>query len=148
MTPSLERCVSRLSKLQREYLVEHACGMHPFHNEPHENATRRSLVERGLIKYEPPTRSLLGIPHGTLLTPDGREVVCSVLAQYADALMLSLKWRDETLISRHLENQLRIALQECSAEWRKHELRELAINPPESKRLGHAYDRPAVSAKP
>jgi hypothetical protein len=139
--------VNKLSKLQREYLIEHCCGLHPFVNEPLENATRRSLIERELIEYEPPIRSKLGIPQGTVLTDDGKEAVCAVLDQCAEALIRGLRSREENLISSHTENELRLALSECSEEWRKHELREQALAPPKAVVAGHAYNRPAVPTK-
>jgi hypothetical protein len=147
MRPSLGMIVNKLSKLQRDYLVDHIDVMRPFLNEPLENATRKSMIERGLIRYEPPTHSLLGVPHGTVFTDDGREAVCEVLEQCAQALIRGLRSRDERLINSHLEDELRGALAECSAEWRRHELREQALAPPKTVTLGHAYNRPTVPTK-
>ncbi len=141
MYPSLERLVLKLSSTQRDFLIEHSCGMRPFVNAPLENKTRRSLVERELISYDPPTRSLLGIPNGTVLTDDGREALCFILGRCADNLTQGL-WAKERLVdSTHFQ-----ALTEACAYWKTHERSPKVLTPP--KITGHAYDRPAVPAKP
>jgi hypothetical protein len=144
MEPSLERLALKLSSSQRDFLIEHSCGMRPFLNAPVENKTRKSLVERELVTYDPPTRSLLGIPNGTVLTDDGREVLCFILGRCADNLTQGL-WSHERVIDMTRETRLFQALAEASEYWKKHE-RNPEIHAPR-KTIGHAYDRPAVPTK-
>lgn len=146
MTPSLEATVLRLSHAQREFLVGHVDeksinGMRPFVNDPIENTTRRSLVVRGLVRFEPKTASRLGVPAGTMLTDDGHQALHAVLGECADALMKAYNSQD-----RFIDRNLYTALADALIEGRKHELRQQAISPPPKQLTGHAYDRPAVPA--
>ena len=88
MLPSEAVTIGKLSKLQREFLESHIDGMRPFRNDPQENSTRRSLIARGLIRYEPKARTLLGKPDGTVLTdPFGRQALAMILAWHIEYLI-------------------------------------------------------------
>jgi hypothetical protein len=144
MRRSLEMIVMKLSYAQREFLISHACGMRPFINEKMENATRKSLVERDLLQYEPPTRSLLGKPNGTLLTHDGREALCFILNRCADNLTSGLAARENVIDPKRTE-QIYRALMEASAHWKEHDPVKPEYAP--SSIIAHAYDRPAIPTK-
>jgi hypothetical protein len=128
MLPSQQAMVNKLSKLQREFLIEHHNGMRPFRNSPIENTTRGSLIARKLITYHPPLRTLIGKPEGTVLTdPLGREAICMVLGAYADALVAVMHNRNALRALFNPDRQLALlkTLTECSAHWR---LKEPADN--------------------
>lgn len=91
MLPSQRDSVNRLSKLQREFLIDHVDGLRPFADQPVENATRAALLWRKLIRYEPPRTNRLGRPNGTVLTDDGREALGFILGCYADSLTRAIK---------------------------------------------------------
>jgi hypothetical protein len=149
MRPSLLAMTVKLSKLQRDLLIEHVDGLHPFIDQPLENATRESLILRELICYEPATHSILGIPNGTRLTdPDGREALCFILECYWTGLLRWQRARDEKLFNPDMEIQLQQALRFSARETKRNELRQQNFTPPVNKAIGHAYDRPAVPAKP
>jgi hypothetical protein len=74
-----------MSKQQRDSLIDHANGPQPIVIGP-DSATRSSLIARGLLRYE--THNRWKSPtHRTVLTEFGREVLCMVLGDYADALV-------------------------------------------------------------
>ncbi len=106
--------VRKLSHHQRNLLIAHYNGLHPFRNEPVENATRRSLIIRGLIRYEPQTVSRVGKPLGTVLTdPDGRYACCMVLGEMANQLTAI-----EPPIPEDRQRAYYDALAECARHWR------------------------------
>lgn len=75
----------QLSRTQCDFLIDHIDSAHPLRHDNNEDRTRSALISRNLIRYEyAPT--IVGRPRATVLTQLGREVVCIVLGQYADAL--------------------------------------------------------------
>ena len=115
MLPSQQIMVAKLSKLQREFLIAHVNGLHPFTASPLETATRNSLVDRRLIEYVPERRSRLGCPDGTILTDLGHEALGMILGWCSDALVLAIRCRQ---LSWDRQAALREALAECAAYWR------------------------------
>ena len=79
-----------LSMTQAEFLVDHIDTVRPITTNALESATRNALLARSLIRYchnLEGANSAFGAPKGTVLTDKGREVVCAVLAHYADQLV-------------------------------------------------------------
>lgn len=66
----------------REYLISHVNGPRPIIN-GYRETTRRSLVNNKILQYWPPNTTR---PKETRLTEFGRQIVCIVLGNYADAL--------------------------------------------------------------
>ncbi len=117
--------VRKLSHHQRVFLVSHCeyAGFRPFNSEPIENKTRRSLIIRGLIRYEPRMPGRLGKPQGTLLTdPEGRDAVCMVLGEIADQLSHAIDWCGP--INEDRQKLLHDALVECARHWRNEDRKE------------------------
>ena len=78
-----------LSDTQKKYLSDHvaiATGERPVIRCQHEDSTRHSLLERGLIRYDMPP-SLVGRPKTTLLTNAGKRAICEVYAEWIEELM-------------------------------------------------------------
>ncbi len=124
----IEDMVKKLSHHQREFLISHCgyAGFRPFHNEPVENATRRSLIIRGLIRYEPRMPGRIGKPQGTLLTdPEGHDAVRMVLGEIADQLSYAIDW--EHPIDQDRQKLLHDALLECARHWRNEDRRQQHI---------------------
>ena len=71
----------RLSRSQRNILINHVMGEQPFIVGP-ETATVQSLMTLKLLKGDKTLN-----PKNTSLSYLGREVVCVVLAEYAEALL-------------------------------------------------------------
>ncbi len=121
----IEDMVKKLSHHQREFLISHCAyaGFRPFHNEPVENATRRSLIIRGLIRYEPRMPGRIGKPQGTVLTdPEGHDAVRMVLGEIADQLSYAIDW--EHPIDQDRQKLLHDALLECARHWRDEDRRQ------------------------
>ena len=72
-----------ISNGQRRFLISLIDGPHPFvaHAPISEQATRTSLFRLHLIRFYSTTRDSI------CLTENGRQVVCFVLAEYAEALV-------------------------------------------------------------
>lgn len=81
-TPST---VGRLSAAQKEYLVDHIDGSRPVRCTKLDIATRGALIAKQLIRYKPHL-NVTARPEFTVLTDRGRDVLCAVLADYADKL--------------------------------------------------------------
>ena len=86
-----------LSRAQREVLIVHALGPQPVQRSDVQRSdngrTGIILMRRGLIRYTGPDGKCGGSrPTHTLLTEDGRQVVCAILAEYADALVASAEF--------------------------------------------------------
>lgn len=77
---------SQLSLLQRDMLIEHLDTTVSVqrHFDPYRNKIRRQLVDAGLLQLDRPC-----FPNYTSLTDRGRERLCAILADYADALARS-----------------------------------------------------------
>ncbi len=114
LAPSLALMIAKLSKLQREFLIDHVDGVRPFIDQQIENMTRESMIARGLVRYHPQSRSHLGRPDGTALTNDGREALCTILGQYADALCRAVTARR---LTEHTEANLLRILTETATHW-------------------------------
>lgn len=71
-----------LTSLQRDYLIDHACGPRPI-IVSEDFKSRNALLSRGLIR----TPAHSARPTYTELTELGRKVLCCVLGAYADALV-------------------------------------------------------------
>jgi len=141
MLLSLEYVIKKLTKLQREFLIDHVDGMRPFIDQPVDNQVRESLITRHMIRYEPDIRSRLGRPDGTVLTDDGRSALGYVLGDYADALIRALEARQEfNNITR--EKELVVVLREAAAMWREYESYQRSLTPPREK---YGYGRQATS---
>ena len=82
MLPSMRFVIKNMPKLQRDYLVDHACGPRPIVVSEN-SASREALMDRRLIRTPAHTER----PAYTELTDLGREVLCTILADYADALV-------------------------------------------------------------
>jgi len=79
------QAVSRLSAPQRDMLLKHIdVPVDVVAADSHVVTVRRSLLNLGLLRPHP-TGSVR--PRHTVLTPDGRDAVCKILAGYADALV-------------------------------------------------------------
>ncbi len=117
----IEDMVKKLSFHQRALLISHCdTGFRPFHDEPVENKTRRSLIIRGLIRYEPRMPGRLGKPQGTVLTdPNGRDAACMVLGEMWDQLQHALDWQHP--IDHNRERLLWELLVECVSKEKPHE---------------------------
>jgi hypothetical protein len=73
-----------LSNIQRNCLIDHVPGPQPFHTNTHRQ-TKQSLVD---LKLLGPLSGILPTrPAELKLTELGRETVCIILGQYADALV-------------------------------------------------------------
>jgi hypothetical protein len=117
MLPSLRSTIERLSKLQREFLIDHVDGIRPFADAPVENATRGALLARKFICYEPPQRNRLGRPVGTVLTDTGREALSFILGDMADNLTRALL-ANERCLDENRECALFHVLTETAKHWR------------------------------
>lgn len=74
-----------LSRVQCDFLVDHVDEGRPVIHDRNEDTTRAALIARELIRYDQ-NESLVGRPKRTMLTDRGRECVCVILGEYADAL--------------------------------------------------------------
>jgi hypothetical protein len=115
--------VTRLSDHQRTFLIGHCdTGFRTFVNEPIENKTRRALIIRGLIRYEPRMPGRLGKPQGTVLTdPEGRDAVCMVLGQMWDHFQHALNWPHPVQVGSDREKMLWQLIVESIATEKTHE---------------------------
>jgi len=82
------RSIARsLSNIQRSSLVEHAPGPQRYFTDT-DRKTKQSLVDAGLLR--PTAReNQAKFPPELVLSELGREVVCFILGDYADALVAS-----------------------------------------------------------
>ena len=91
LTPA-QRKAADLSTAQREVLITHALGQQPV-NRGDKGRTCVVLMRHSLIRYVNANgQSVAYAPTHTILTDFGREVVCSILADYADALIAARKF--------------------------------------------------------
>ncbi len=72
-----------MPKAQRDLLLRHIDGPQLLAIGP-ETYTRNALVLRNLLRFDNPNNLR---PHATLITDLGRETVCIILSDYADALV-------------------------------------------------------------
>ena len=80
-----QRIANHLTKTQRDCLIEHVHGPQPFHTNVIRQ-TKQSLVETRLLR--PPNGENMALrPTELMLSELGREVVCIILGEYADALV-------------------------------------------------------------
>lgn len=86
-----------LSRTQREFLIGNIDKPRIIVAENAEILTRESLRKKNLIYYLP--RGVHHRPTHTLLTELGREVVCLILAEYAEALMRTNLLREQIAIA-------------------------------------------------
>jgi hypothetical protein len=75
--------VRQLSHAQCEFLTEHIDIVRPICLEAGEDKTRAVMLQRGYIRYEPYNAIK---PRGTVLTDDGREMVCAICDMWLEAL--------------------------------------------------------------
>lgn len=73
----------RMPKPQRDLLIAHVDGPQPL-TISHESMVRNALLARDLLRFD--NRASLR-PKSTHLTDLGREVLCAILGDYADALV-------------------------------------------------------------
>jgi len=79
------QAVNQLTARQREMLLRHIdVPVDVTVSDQHVITVRRSLLNLGLIRPHP-TGAIR--PRHTVLTVDGRDAVCKILAGYADALV-------------------------------------------------------------
>ncbi len=83
---SAREIVNKMSKPLRDSLTAHANGPQPIVVGP-ESSSRSALISRGLVRYDLPGNVPTRRPHRTALTDLGREVLCVMLGDYADALV-------------------------------------------------------------
>lgn len=76
----------RLSATQREFIVDHVDGTREIRHIKSEDTTRKALTAMRLVVYVTP-ENISKRPHATRLTDKGRDVLCAVLANYAERLM-------------------------------------------------------------
>ena len=76
--------VAALRQSQKNLLIAHIDRTIPFDVKSPMLATTISLMKLGLLRGTEVSR-----PRGTILTEDGRRAVCSILAHYADQLVLA-----------------------------------------------------------
>ena len=81
-----------LTKLQRDVLIAHVRGPQLFIAAHKYTPTTIGLMSKGLIHGFGMIK-----PHHTTLTVLGREVVCIVLGDYADRLLLEKDYEDRLL---------------------------------------------------
>ena len=96
MLQSTREIVSRMPKIQRDFLIEHVNGAQTI-DVGEDTRTRTAMFARDLIRYVGAGKDGER-PHFTALTELGREVVCSILGDYADALVKSGCLEDAPLI--------------------------------------------------
>jgi hypothetical protein len=77
--------VAFLSKFQRDFLIEHIDRQVPIIRAEHgaRAKTANALIAAGMLRLVPTGARF---PQGTKLTDVGREAVCIILGEYADAL--------------------------------------------------------------
>ncbi len=126
MLPSQQSMVEKLSKLQRDFLIDHHNGLRPFSQTSTEVRTCESLIERELIRYEPEPppgkERSLGKPDGTMLTdPFGREAFGLVISWYIEELVRINEKREalRALFNEDQQLALRYVLMESAQHWRK-----------------------------
>jgi hypothetical protein len=131
MLPSQQKMVEHLSKLQRDFLIDHHNGLRPFWRTPTEMRTCESLIERELIRYEPEPppgkERLVGKSDGTMLTdPFGREAFGLVISWYIEELVRINEKREalKALFNKDRQLALRYVLMESIEYWRKEEPRD------------------------
>jgi hypothetical protein len=85
-TPIADGEIRRLTKAQRDLLIDHVDGEVPviLANNHYISTIRNSLMKMGLLKSSTPHTNW---PRATLLTERGRLALSMVLADYADALV-------------------------------------------------------------
>lgn len=93
MTPAQHRAIDMPHQM-RELLMEHAAGPSPIRRNGNERGcdqerTRQGLMRRNLVRYVNLQNPSSLPPTHTILTEDGREVVCIVLGHYVDAILRS-----------------------------------------------------------
>ncbi len=137
MLPSQEKMVTKLSKLQREFLIAHVDGLiRPFKDEPTETRTREALIEKELIEYDPKARSVLGIPQGTIRTdPLGREAICMLLSwEIEDVIHAMMAMNNALALATTDDSQA--ALFKCMRESAKYWLKHQPMDNRNGKKLG------------
>ncbi len=86
------------SVAQREVLIEHVDGWFPFERQGYcsRNKTVSCLIARGLLSFHNGERGgwVGERPRQTFLTVLGREVLCALLADYADVLSRARSFAD------------------------------------------------------
>jgi len=127
-----------LSQIQRECLIDHIDVGRPITHGGNEDATRKALIKRKLIRLDPPGSTIT--PTRTVLTDLGREMVGAILGYYADVLVKA-KYLDadrrESILSRILES----VVSECGATISP-QLRRAAYGPlPNETCLAHSGKR-------
>lgn len=80
---SARSIASRMPKAQRDLLIAHIDGPQPL-TIGHESMVRNALLARDLLRFNDRTAFR---PKTTHLTDTGREVLCIILGDYADALV-------------------------------------------------------------
>ena len=80
---SARSIASRMPKPQRDLLIAHVDGPQPL-TIGHESKARNALIERNLLRFNDP---MAFRPKTTHLTNLGRETLCIILGDYADALV-------------------------------------------------------------
>lgn len=81
---SVRSIAFNMPKPQRDMLIAHIDGPQPVTTSGHEWSVRNSLHAKGLLAY--PVGGPIN-PTTTHITELGREVLCSILGDYADALV-------------------------------------------------------------
>lgn len=82
-------------------LIEHLDTTVPVHRhfDPYRNQIRRKLVDDGLLRLDRPS-----FPNYTSLTDLGREKLCALLADYADALARAALRREDKDFAADLDS--------------------------------------------
>lgn len=84
LTPTKARSIAAgLTQTGRDILVAHISSQHvPIRLDRHQSKSLNGLMDRGLVRYKGWSRS-----RSTLITEDGRAVLCALLGIYAEALV-------------------------------------------------------------
>jgi hypothetical protein len=75
----------RLSPSQAEFLTDHVNGTREIRHTMTDDRTRNPLIAKGLVYFVMPPE-IVGRPKETRLTEEGRDVLCALLAFYAERL--------------------------------------------------------------
>lgn len=96
-----------ISMVQAEFLIDHIDAVRPITANHLEIPTLNAMMNRGLIRY---TENFTNRPKGTILTDKGREVVCAILAHYADQLCRTQALTKKLSVPKMTEAEIRAAI--------------------------------------
>jgi hypothetical protein len=123
---------NRLSKQQRDCLIQHIDYPQPIKRGP-EFQTAFCLMYRNLLRGDYPQ-----FPRSTSLTELGREVLCTVLGDYADALfrthLIEIETSAEPILPPHIQAAINSAFQPPKSKLRDKLIERLCSANAEAKK--------------